>query len=255
MWVCCVSFRNQRPSSHNKLRDSLNRVTIFPFSTPGWLKPTRFSARIIQKLRLLIINYRTQSINEPNNRYRNKQACQCTWSQYVYWYCVCVPIAEWILGAECKYKLVIRIKFRKKKCFADVSELWFESYSLLLLSCYPYVNSLKKIWTIWETNPRTTHQKTSRLLMVPGRATRPKILQAKIWWWIKETLRYILFATLTVPHDVRLQEYKRSFNFLKTQKWNKFEADFLKGIKWIIEDLRKEGFYDLFRLNCVLRRM
>jgi hypothetical protein len=35
-----------------------------------------------------------------------------------------------------------------------------------------------EISTTWETNQRTTPQKTSRLLMGPGQVTRPKSLQA-----------------------------------------------------------------------------
>jgi hypothetical protein len=40
-----------------------------------------------------------------------------------------------------------------------------------------------EIWTMWETNPRTTPQKTSWLLMGPEQVTRPKTLQS-IWWWL-----------------------------------------------------------------------
>jgi len=38
-----------------------------------------------------------------------------------------------------------------------------------------------EISTMWETKPRTTPQKTSRLWMGPEQVTRPKPLQA-IWW-------------------------------------------------------------------------
>ena len=36
-----------------------------------------------------------------------------------------------------------------------------------------------EISTMWETKPRMTPQKTSRLLMVPEQVMKPKTLQAK----------------------------------------------------------------------------
>jgi len=39
------------------------------------------------------------------------------------------------------------------------------------------------ISTMWETKPRTTPQKISRLLVGPEQVTRPETLQAIRWWW------------------------------------------------------------------------
>jgi len=41
-----------------------------------------------------------------------------------------------------------------------------------------------EISTMWETKPKTTPQKISRLLVGPEQVTRPKNLQAIWWWWL-----------------------------------------------------------------------
>jgi len=40
-----------------------------------------------------------------------------------------------------------------------------------------------EISTLWETNPRTTPQRNSGLLMGPEQGTRYKTLQSIWWWW------------------------------------------------------------------------
>jgi hypothetical protein len=47
------------------------------------------------------------------------------------------------------------------------------------------VSPLNEISTMWETKPRMTPQKTSRLLMGPEHVTRLKTLQAVWLWWIR----------------------------------------------------------------------
>jgi hypothetical protein len=59
--------------------------------------------------------------------------------------CVRLKLLNEFWGQNANRSLTYRLNFEKMKCCADFSEIWFESYSVLLLKRYIFFNSLKII--------------------------------------------------------------------------------------------------------------